>query len=47
MPSVRVGYVREMADWLATERVEIGIRRDEKGIVLRDGKERRIDWVKE
>ncbi|KAL7415035.1 cryptococcal mannosyltransferase 1-domain-containing protein [Mrakia frigida] len=47
VPSVRVGYVREMADWLATERVEIGIRRDEKGIVLRDGKERRIDWVKD
>jgi len=36
-----------MADWLATERMEIGIRRDSKGMVLRDGKERRIDWVKE
>ena len=47
VPSVRVGYVRQMADWLATERMEIGIRRDSKGMVLRDGKERRIDWVKE
>lgn len=47
MPTVRVGYVRAMAEWLASEKVEIGVRRDRRGVVLRDGKERRINWRKE
>lgn len=46
MPSVRVGYVREMADWLASEKVEIGVERGSRGEVLaRKREEERIKWV--
>ena len=46
VPSVRVGYVREMADWLASEKVEIGVERGSRGEVLaRKREEERIKWV--